>query len=62
MIDLLKFKNWINKINLKNGIQIGGEVIENLLTNMVLEKKKKRKRTHIKKNIFPCFFIWEWAN
>jgi hypothetical protein len=43
------------------GIQIGGEAIENFLTNMVLEKKRVRGHMFLK-YIFPYFFTWEWSN
>jgi hypothetical protein len=36
-------------------MQIGGESIENMFMNMMLEKKKFSK-TQIQKNIFPCLF------
>jgi hypothetical protein len=40
-------------------MQIGGESIENLLINMVLEKiKLEKKKTQ--KNTFMCLFILEW--
>jgi len=39
----IQFNNWI-KIQLKiNGMQIGGKCIENLLLNMVFEKKTFKK-------------------
>jgi hypothetical protein len=41
-------------------MQIGKEGVQNLLMNMVLEKKKL-KNTQIQKNTFPCLFIWEWG-
>jgi hypothetical protein len=34
-------------------MQIGGEDIQNLLVNMMLEEKKNLKKTQTKKNIFP---------
>ncbi len=42
----------------KNGTQIGGEGIKNLLVNMVLEKKKPLKK-HKSQNTFLCFFTWK---
>ncbi len=41
-------------------MQIGGENIENIFENMVLEKKTFKK-TQIQKYIFQCLFIQEWA-
>jgi hypothetical protein len=35
-------------------MQIGGEGIENMVVNMVLEKK-------LKEDTIPCFFISEWT-
>jgi hypothetical protein len=35
-------------------MQTGGRGIDNLLLNMVLEKR-------IKKDMIPCLFTWEWA-
>jgi hypothetical protein len=43
-----------------NGMQIGKESIQNLLLNMVLEKKNFLK-TQIQKYTIPCIFTWEWA-
>jgi hypothetical protein len=40
-------------------MQIHGEVIENMVVNMVLEKKLKY--TQVQKDTIPCFFIWEWT-
>jgi len=36
----------------RNGIQIGGEGIENLFMNMVFEKKKKLKKINPKKHFY----------
>jgi hypothetical protein len=36
-------------------MQIGGEDIENMVLNMMLEKKTFEKGT------FSCLFIWGWA-
>jgi hypothetical protein len=41
-------------------MQIDKEGIQNLLMNMVLEKKKLKKETNPKKT-YPCLFIWEWG-
>jgi hypothetical protein len=40
-------------------MQIGGENIEILLVDMVLEKNFNT--TQIWKDTFPCLFTWEWA-
>jgi hypothetical protein len=42
----------------RNGMQIGGEGIENLLLNMVLEKKNLKKKL-TQKDTFMCLFISE---
>jgi hypothetical protein len=39
-------------------MQIGEESIENLLVNMVLEKKIK---IQIWKDLISCLFTWEWT-
>jgi hypothetical protein len=47
----------LNKIRIqlkKIGTQIGGKTIQNLLVNMVLEKKLEK--TQIQKGIFLCLF------
>jgi hypothetical protein len=38
-------------------MQIGGKGIENMVVNMVLEKKLKEHK--FQKDTIPCFFIWE---
>jgi hypothetical protein len=40
-------------------MQIGGKGIVNMFMNMAL-KKNKLNDTNMK-NIFPCFFIFKWA-
>jgi len=57
-LNWIQINNWIEIQLKKNGTQIGGEVIENLLVNMVLEKKTPLKR-HKSQNTFICFFIWK---
>lgn len=40
-------------------MQIGGETIEILLVDILLEKKTF-KNIHLKTTHFQVFFIWEW--
>jgi hypothetical protein len=43
----------------KNGVQIGGEGIENMLVNMVLQKNHFFFK--FKRYDFFCFFTSKWA-
>jgi hypothetical protein len=40
-------------------MQIGGEGVEILLMNMILEKNFKKEK--IGKDTLPCHFTWEWG-
>jgi hypothetical protein len=41
-------------------VQIDRKGIENMFMNMVLEKEKTFKNTHMQSDTFPSFFRWEW--